>query len=281
MMLSVGRLTPFPHPPTIDANYACLLFGRPRNLVNLGRWRLVHVWRKCHSRFQKAASLLAIEQRDEDCEMLSIAQASEKEAGVIFPKSLASFTSHAGTKGRKQLRDGAASDVPAGRVPRIARLMALAIRCDQLIRHGIVANQSALADFGHVTMALMTQIIVLLSLAPDIQVQVLFRPRTQQGRDAIEETEVRPIAALLCRGLACCGPFGAKKPKAQVRGRLPSLLKHNQLPNKQGGLNRERESSNAILRTGGSSPRLWYSATENREPQAGSRIIAKCCEHCG
>jgi hypothetical protein len=33
--------------------------------------------------------------------------------------------------GRKQLHDGVASDVPAGRVPRIARLMALAIRCEK------------------------------------------------------------------------------------------------------------------------------------------------------
>ena len=34
--------------------------------------------------------------------------------------------------GRKQFRDGSAPEIPVGRVPRIARLMALAIRCDQL-----------------------------------------------------------------------------------------------------------------------------------------------------
>ena len=34
--------------------------------------------------------------------------------------------------GRKQLHTGAATDVPAGCVPRVARLMALAIRCDKL-----------------------------------------------------------------------------------------------------------------------------------------------------
>ena len=71
--------------------------------------------------------------------------------------------------GRKQLHDEVASDVPAGRVPRIARLMALAIRCDQLIRDGVVANQSELADFGRITTARMTQIMTLLSLAPDIR----------------------------------------------------------------------------------------------------------------
>ena len=96
--------------------------------------------------------------------------------------------------GRKQLHDGVASDVPAGRVPRIARLMALAIRCDQLIRDGVIANQSELANFGHVTTARTTQIMTLLNLAPDIQEQILFLPRTEHGRDKIIENDVRPIA---------------------------------------------------------------------------------------
>jgi len=99
--------------------------------------------------------------------------------------------------GRKQLCDGAASDVPIGRVPRIARLMALAIRCDQLIRDGVIANQSELADFGRITTARMTQIMVLLNLAPDIQEKILFLPRTERGRDVLKETDVRPIAATL------------------------------------------------------------------------------------
>ena len=99
--------------------------------------------------------------------------------------------------GRKQLRDGAASDVPAGRIPRIARLMALAIRCDQLIRGGIIANQSELADFGHITTARMTQIMTLLNLAPDIQERILFLPRIEHGRDVVKETDIRPIAATL------------------------------------------------------------------------------------
>ena len=99
--------------------------------------------------------------------------------------------------GRKQLRDGAASDVPAGRVPRVARLMALAIRCDQLIRNGVIANQSELAEFGRIATARMTQIMVLLNLAPDIQEKILFLPRTERGHDVLKETDVRPIAATL------------------------------------------------------------------------------------
>ena len=95
--------------------------------------------------------------------------------------------------GRKQLRNGSAPDVPVGRVPRIAQLMALAIRCDELIRDGVIANQSELAEFGHITTARMTQIMTLLNLAPDIQEQLLFLPRRQRGRDMIIENDVRPI----------------------------------------------------------------------------------------
>jgi len=40
----------------------------------------------------------------------------------------------------------------------------------------------------------MSQIMWLDNLAPDIQEQILTLPRTVQGRDAILEREVRPIA---------------------------------------------------------------------------------------
>ena len=99
--------------------------------------------------------------------------------------------------GRKQFRNGTAPDVPAGRVPRIARLMALAIRCNDLIRDGVIANESELADFGQITTARMTQIMSLLNLAPDIQEHILFLPRTENGRDIVKETDVRPIASTL------------------------------------------------------------------------------------
>ena len=43
----------------------------------------------------------------------------------------------------------------------------------------------------------MTQIMVLLNLAPDIQEQILFLPWTDRGRDVVKETDVRPIAQTL------------------------------------------------------------------------------------
>lgn len=48
-----------------------------------------------------------------------------------------------------------------------------------------------------VTRARVTQIMNLLNLAPDIQEELLFLPRTLQGRDPIREHVLRPIAAVL------------------------------------------------------------------------------------
>jgi hypothetical protein len=100
-----------------------------------------------------------------------------------------------GSRGRKELRQGAAAGKSGGRVPRVSRLMALAIRFDQLIRDGVVADQAELARLGHVTRARLTQIMNLLCLAPDIQETLLFLTATERGRPAMTEKQLRPIAA--------------------------------------------------------------------------------------
>ena len=84
---------------------------------------------------------------------------------------------------------------PAGRVPRISRLMALAIHFDALLRRGEVKDYADLARLGHVTRARVTQLMNLLMLAPDIQEALLFLPPVEGGRDTIKEWQVRPIAA--------------------------------------------------------------------------------------
>jgi hypothetical protein len=81
------------------------------------------------------------------------------------------------------------------RVPRVARLMALAIRLDQVIRDGLVKDQAELARLGHVTRARLTQIMNLLCLAPDLQEKILFLQEIEHGRSAITEKQLRPIAA--------------------------------------------------------------------------------------
>jgi hypothetical protein len=83
------------------------------------------------------------------------------------------------------------------RVPRVSRLMALAIRMEDLIRAGGIADYSALAKLGHVSRARITQIMNLLLLAPDIQEQVLFLSPTRHGRDPIGLAQLQPITRTL------------------------------------------------------------------------------------
>ncbi len=100
--------------------------------------------------------------------------------------------------GRKQMTVGEApapAPVPLGRVPRISRLMALAIRFENLLAAGDVSDYAELARLGHVTRARVTQICNLLNLAPDIQEALLFLPAVEEGRDAVKEWQVRPVAA--------------------------------------------------------------------------------------
>ncbi len=84
-----------------------------------------------------------------------------------------------------------------GRVPRVARLMALALRFEQLMRADGIAAYAELARLGHVSRARITQIMNLLVLAPDIQEALLFLPRTERGRDPICLRQLQPLAALL------------------------------------------------------------------------------------
>jgi hypothetical protein len=91
----------------------------------------------------------------------------------------------------------AAPMVLPSRVPRVARLMALAIHFDGMLRKGVVADQSELAEICNVTQPRMTQIMNLLHLAPDIQEQILNLEPTDIGRDLVTERELRPLVALL------------------------------------------------------------------------------------
>lgn len=101
-----------------------------------------------------------------------------------------------GCRGRKNLRDGAAPPAQTARVPRVARLMALAIRFEQLIHDGVVADQADLARLGKVTRARLTQIMNLVYLAPDLQEEMLFLPTFEHGRNPLTEKQLRPIAAI-------------------------------------------------------------------------------------
>ena len=104
-----------------------------------------------------------------------------------------------GRRGRRRLRErqqaAASPQVEPGRVPRVSRLMALAIRFERLVEDGHVEDYAQIARLGHVTRARLCQIMNFRQLAPDIQEEILFLPRVTQGRDPITERDLRPIAA--------------------------------------------------------------------------------------
>ena len=76
-------------------------------------------------------------------------------------------------------------------IPRIARLLALAIRLEGLIRKQTIADYAEVARRGRVTRARMTQIMKLLDLAPDLQEQILFLPPVSR----LNERNLRPIVS--------------------------------------------------------------------------------------
>ena len=114
---------------------------------------------------------------------------------MIEIKQKIQFTN--GPAGRRRIskRPRTKADVPTGRIPRISKLMALAIRFDGLIRDGIVTDRSELARLAKVTQPRMTQIMNLLRLAPDLQEELLFLPAVTSGRAPIHEKMLRPIAS--------------------------------------------------------------------------------------
>jgi hypothetical protein len=100
-------------------------------------------------------------------------------------------------RGRKRCcEDNLAAEKPrAEPIPRLARLMALALRMEGLVRDGQVTGYAELARLGHVSRARVSQILSLSLLAPDIQETLLFLPAERNGGTALSERHLRPIAA--------------------------------------------------------------------------------------
>jgi hypothetical protein len=99
----------------------------------------------------------------------------------------------AGPRGKRELKTLSARQphIEAANcsIPRIGRLMALAIRFEGLLREETIRDYAELARLGRVTRARMTQITKLLHLAPDIQEQILFLPPMK----GLNERNLRPI----------------------------------------------------------------------------------------
>jgi hypothetical protein len=101
-------------------------------------------------------------------------------------------------RGRRRIECGPVPETPShqpGRVPRVARLLALALRFAEQIRTGALSSYVELADLGKVTPARVSQIMNLINLSPDLQEVILFMPATVHGRDVIHLRLLQPIAA--------------------------------------------------------------------------------------
>lgn len=98
-----------------------------------------------------------------------------------------------GKRSEKVLRQGEKQVAP-GRVPRISKLMALAITFEELMRSGAVGTFAELAELGHVSPARITQVMNLLLLSPALQERLLFLPEVGRGRDPVLLNELHVAA---------------------------------------------------------------------------------------
>lgn len=78
--------------------------------------------------------------------------------------------------------------------PRITRLLALALKMEEMLQRGVVANYAELARLGQVSPARITQIMNLLNLAPDIKEQILF---LNTGACQLSESIVRKLGSIV------------------------------------------------------------------------------------
>ena len=97
--------------------------------------------------------------------------------------------------GAQQVRAGTELPLPDGGVPRVARLMALAIRLDGLVRSGAIKDYTTLARLGQVSTARISQIMNLIHLAPAIQEAILFLPYAKRGGTVLV-ADLQQVAAL-------------------------------------------------------------------------------------
>ncbi|HMO15906.1 MAG TPA: hypothetical protein PKD64_17845 [Pirellulaceae bacterium] len=99
-------------------------------------------------------------------------------------------------KGRKKLKPKReAASKPLAKVPRISRLMALAIKYQGMLDRGEVSGVTELARLCHVTQPRMSQILNLNLLSSEIQEDLLFIPHSKTAKQAIHEKNLRAVCA--------------------------------------------------------------------------------------
>lgn len=96
-------------------------------------------------------------------------------------------------KGCAEGEDAAQGPPPSPKIPRITRLMALAIKFQDMIDRGEVRDYADLARLGLVTRARLTQIMNLSLLAPEIQEALLLGERAPLNRLCHSERGIRRL----------------------------------------------------------------------------------------
>jgi hypothetical protein len=102
--------------------------------------------------------------------LTAVAPAAREEGSIQVEVTLPVRQSHRETHAQTSPDSPTAS---RRRIPRISRLMALAIKFQEMVDSGEVRDYAELARLGYVTRARLTQIMNLLLLAPDIQADML------------------------------------------------------------------------------------------------------------
>ena len=82
-------------------------------------------------------------------------------------------------------------------IPRVSRLLALAIEIENKLRNGTLRDYAEAARLGTVSQSRLRQILTLLNLSPAIQEAVLFLPRTVAEPGPVTEQRLRGIAELI------------------------------------------------------------------------------------
>lgn len=95
---------------------------------------------------------------------------------------------------RQQEQSAPTLPTPPTRLPRITRLMALAIKFQDMVDRGEVRDYADVARLGYITRARATQIMNLLLLAPDIQERLIFADDIAERRYYVEH-HLRRVAS--------------------------------------------------------------------------------------
>jgi len=83
------------------------------------------------------------------------------------------------------------------RLPRITRLMALAVKYENLLREGLVHTHGELAELAGADRSQISFIVRLRLLAPDIQEWLLNLPETDKSKDPLNWRQMRRLAGIV------------------------------------------------------------------------------------